>query len=129
LVQFFYWLRDWRALNPDAYDNAVDAAEGLLRVEGDVLTGTNRCRAEHDVALSLYRSAMNHIHAMVFSIEHPVEVVRLRNALATLQRLLLAHVAVVSDACRAGKSQMPSLSDPAAAPMFDSEAASRFAVY
>jgi len=99
LVQFFFWLRDWRALNPDAFDNAVTATDNLLLIEKDVTTGSARCSDEYGVALAMYRAAMNHLHSFVFSLEHPVQVTRLRNALRALQELLLAHVTLIGRTC------------------------------
>jgi hypothetical protein len=99
LVQFFHWLQDWRRLNPDAYDNALAASDGILRLERDVLIGVQRYDDNYDVALSLYGVAMNHVHSFLFSIEHPVEVKRLRNALVALRTLLLSHLSLISRTC------------------------------
>lgn len=99
LIQFFHWLRDWRRLNPDAYDNALAASDGILRLERDVQTGVSRCDDNYDVALSLYSVAMNHVHSFLFSIDNPLEVERLRNALVALRTLLLSHLSLISATC------------------------------
>ena len=107
LVHFFHWLRDWRRLNPDAYDNALAASDGILRLERDVHSGLERCDDNYDVALSLYSVAMNHVHSFLFSIEHPVEVKRLRNALFALRSLLLSHLSVISASCSSRDTSDP----------------------
>jgi len=129
LVEFFYWLRDWRKANPDAYDNAMDATEGLLRLEEDAARGGKWVQQDHDVAVSLYRSAMNHMHSMIFSIEHPVEVQRLRNALATLQGLLLAHLDVITLQRRRRGFLPYDVTQPAPAEWGMRQAADSFLVY
>ena len=137
LVQFFFWLRDWRKLNPDAYDNAVDATDNLLKLEADVLLGTSRCGDQYAVALDLYRTAMNHLHAFVFSLSQPTEVLRLRNALSAIQKLLLSHLNIVSTACKTSETAemtvntqfLDSLRQPVPYDQTMTPGQSRFSVY
>lgn len=135
LVQFFHWLLDWRDVNPDAYDNTVIAVDGLLRVEADVVIGSDHCANDYDVALGLYRSAMNHLHSFIFSLEHPMQVTRLRNALDELRKLLVTHLSVISTTCKGADGitvntrYIDPLNQPAPYDDYKDEAWSRFAFY
>jgi hypothetical protein len=98
LINILFVLLEWRRLNPDAYDNVVDAVNNVLRlgVESSQLQGG--CHRNFQVAAEQSRAAMNHAHAFIHSIDR-ADVDRLVSILDHLGRLLRRHLQMLKATC------------------------------
>ena len=62
LINLFYGLLSWRALNPDAFDTCLESCNNVLIIQGHVESGAERCVDSYDIAADQARVALKHLH-------------------------------------------------------------------
>jgi hypothetical protein len=111
LINILFVLLEWRRLNPDAYDNLVDAVNNVLRIEAESQNLREGCYRNFQVASEQTRAAMNHTHAFVYSIERG-DVDRLSTVLDQLSRLLQRHLRTIKENCDRQTADVQTTSSP-----------------
>lgn len=99
LINLFYDIYGWRALNANNFDNAIKAVNNVLQIESDSEKPLKRCVDNYEVAVDQRNIAMNLIHGFIYSIDQPILVTKLKKVLIRLQDLLERHLSNIQRNC------------------------------
>lgn len=99
MINLFYNILPWRSLNPNNFDNAVQAVNNVLKLEEDTVLTKEFCVNNYDVAFDQAKLGLNLVHGFVYSIEHPLLVQKLKKVCIRLQMLLERHLDNIRTYC------------------------------
>ena len=99
LINLFFSIYGWRKLNPSDFENAVKAANNVLRLREDSEKTLQRCVDDYEVAYSQSKLCLNYVHSFIYSIREPLLVKKLKNVLARLQQLLERNLVTIQKHC------------------------------
>lgn len=88
LINLFYSIYGWRKLNSTNFDNALDAANNVLRLKEDSDNQLQRCVDNYEIAYEQSRLCLNYVHSFIYAVQQPLLVKKLKTVLARLQQLL-----------------------------------------
>ena len=88
LINLFYSIYGWRKLNATNFDNAIDAANNVLRLKEDSENKLQRCVDNYEIAYEQSRLCLNYVHSFIYAVQQPLLVKKLKAVLARLQQLL-----------------------------------------
>lgn len=99
MINLFYSIYGWRSLNPSNYENAIAAANNVLRFRSDAEKPLERCVDNYEVAREQSKLCLNYVHSFVHVLRHPLLIKKLRAVLARLQQLLERSLETIRKAC------------------------------
>lgn len=100
LIELFYNIYPWRAVDAYSYDHAIKATNNVLSVEADSEKPLQRCVDNYEIARDQAKIALNLLHTFVHKLDHPLLVEKLKNVLSRLQLLLERHLDKILQNCR-----------------------------
>lgn len=105
LINLFFSIIEWRKKNANNFDNAIKAVNNILKVREDSEKPLLRCVDNYEIAVDQSKIAMNMIHGLVYSIDHPILSKKLKKVLFRLQQLLERHIVAIEKNCQITESK------------------------
>lgn len=99
MINLFYGIYGWRKLNASSYENAIKAANNVLRLREDAEKDLIRCVDNYEIAYEQSRICLNLVHSFVYVISQPLLVKKLKATLGRLQQLLERNLHMIKQRC------------------------------
>lgn len=110
VINFFYDIYLWRAMNPGNYDAAIAAFDQILAIEENseerakAKDTSSICARSYNQARSAATLVMNMLHGMIYNVAKPIETKALTPMLERAMRLVWKHLAHIRDNCEQSRN-------------------------
>ena len=109
IIDLFYSIYNWRELNENNFDSAIEAVNNLLAIESETENVLQRCVDNYETARDFSNTAINLIHGFIYNIDHPLLVKKLKVVLQRLQQLLTRHLRTIESNCKLTEKKKKSI--------------------
>ena len=109
VINLFFSIYEWRKKNENNFDNAIKAVNNILQIKSESEKPLIRCVDNYDIAFDQSKIAMNLMHGFIYSIDHPLLVLKLKKVLSRLQQLLERYLVDIQKNCESLEKKKPTI--------------------